>query len=563
MEYILLLIGGILLVAGILHFHDRSVKLRKLQEKLKAQYGLPPGRKDGTEFESVESYWEERRKADPPAQWVDDLTWNDLDMDEVFERINTCETSVGEEYLYSVLHEPFFDLEALDQREQLITYFQEHPAERLEVQTFLAQMGKSNYSGLANFLYHPEVREIQGGILFNILPFLPLLCLLFMLVNPGVGLTGVILSIPINMAIYYFFKRKIEHELATVRYISAMFCCCRRLLQWKSEALPELREELEENFRIFQSFRGLGQMGRVSASEADFLADYVNMLLFADLRSYHRLLSTVKKNRRAFHRLYRLIGELDVAICTASFRESLPIYCAPEFSEDNAIVFRSLAHPLLQHPVTNSGTLHSALVTGSNASGKSTFVKALAVNGILAQTIHTCSAAAFSTRPALVITSMAVRDSITAGDSYFVTEIKSLRRILRKAVGETYCVCYVDEILKGTNTIERIAASAAVLSSLQRMNCLCITASHDVELTALLEGQYENWHFCETVTPDGVEFDYKLKAGPSRTRNAIKLLGKMDFPDQITGGAEWMVEQFASTGIWKLPPEPEHKKDGE
>lgn len=171
-------------------------------------------------------------------------------------------SSVGEEYLYSVLHEPFFDLEALDQREQLITYFQEHPAERLEVQTFLAQMGKSNYSGLANFLYHPEVREIQGGILFNILPFLPLLCLLFMLVNPGVGLTGVILSIPINMAIYYFFKRKIEHELATVRYISAMFCCCRRLLQWKSEALPELREELEENFRIFQSFRGLGQMGR-------------------------------------------------------------------------------------------------------------------------------------------------------------------------------------------------------------------------------------------------------------------------------------------------------------
>ncbi|MGI5855806.1 MAG: MutS-related protein [Candidatus Merdivicinus sp.] len=563
MEYVLAVIGGILLIAGGFHLYDRSAGLRKLRERLERQYGLRPSQKGGVDFDSVEAYWEERRRAEPPAHWIDSLTWSDLDMDEVFERIDACQTSIGEEYLYSVLHEPLFDREALDRRESLIAFFQDHPEERLDVQTFLARMGKSNYSGLANFLYHPEVREIRGGELFSILPFLPLFCLLFMVVNPAAGLIGAMLSIPVNMAVYYLFKRKVEHELAAVRYISAMLCCCRRLIRWKSPALPELREQLKEDFVYFQSFRGLGQMGRVGASEVDFLADYMNMLLFADLRGYRRLLSAVKKHRAAFHRLYRFIGELDLAICTASFRESLPVFCAPEFTEENALTFRSLAHPLLRDPVTNSGILHSAVVTGSNASGKSTFVKALAVNGILAQTLHTCSAAAFSTRPALVITSMAVRDSLSAGDSYFVTEIKSLRRILRQAAGETYCVCYVDEILKGTNTIERIAASASVLSCLRRMDCLCVTASHDVELTDLMEGLYENWHFCETITPGGVEFDYKLKAGPSRTRNAIQLLGRMDFPAEITGGAEWMVERFASTGLWELPPETGTEKDGE
>ena len=84
----------------------------------------------------------------------------------------------------------------------------------------------------------------------------------------------------------------------------------------------------------------------------------------------------------------------------------------------------------------------------------------MAVNGILAQTIHTNTAKEFNLRFSLIITSMAVRDNITEGDSYFIMEIKSLKRILDK-VQDTSCICFVDEILKGTNTIERIAASAA------------------------------------------------------------------------------------------------------
>jgi len=144
---------------------------------------------------------------------------------------------------------------------------------------------------------------------------------------------------------------------------------------------------------------------------------------------------------------------------------------------------------------------------------------------------------------------MAVRDNIAEGDSYFIIEIKSLKRILDK-VKETTCTCFVDEILKGTNTIERIAASASILKYLHNIDCLCITASHDIELTHILSNEYDNYHFREYITDDGIHFDYKLKEGPSKTKNAIKLLHYMNFDSKIVEAAENMVNKFINFKTW-------------
>ena len=97
-----------------------------------------------------------------------------------------------------------------------------------------------------------------------------------------------------------------------------------------------------------------------------------------------------------------------------------------------------------------------------------------------------------------------------AGESYFIKEIRSLKRILDK-VEVVYCLCIVDEILRGTNTIERISASSAVLNFLNEENCMAIIASHDIELTELLKNSYENYHFREQITDHGISFDYTLK----------------------------------------------------
>lgn len=95
-----------------------------------------------------------------------------------------------------------------------------------------------------------------------------------------------------------------------------------------------------------------------------------------------------------------------------------------------------------------------------------------------------------------------------------MAELKSLRRLLACAQTGTPCLCFIDEILKGTNTVERIAASAAVLRHLAGCRCLCFVATHDRELTEMLAGLYENRHFSEQVGPEGVTFDYLLRRVP-------------------------------------------------
>lgn len=148
------------------------------------------------------------------------------------------------------------------------------------------------------------------------------------------------------------------------------------------------------------------------------------------------------------------------------------------------------------------------------------------------------------------MTSMAISDSIDNGESYYIAEIRSLKRIL-DAVGQyPFCICFVDEILKGTNTVERIAASVSILKYLSAEKCLCFVASHDIELTRLLKASYKNYHFCEQIDQSGISFDYKIYEGPSSTRNAIKLLEVMAYEETITNEANQLASYFMEHQAW-------------
>ena len=99
---------------------------------------------------------------------------------------------------------------------------------------------------------------------------------------------------------------------------------------------------------------------------------------------------------------------------------------------------------------------------------------------------------------------------------------------------DTYCYCFIDEIFKGTNTTERIAASESVLNYLaEHPEYRIIAATHDIELSQLLEQDFANYHFNETIKDDEIYFDYKIKPGKADTRNAIELLRLMHFPDAV------------------------------
>ena len=148
---------------------------------------------------------------------------------------------------------------------------------------------------------------------------------------------------------------------------------------------------------------------------------------------------------------------------------------------------------------------------------------------------------------------MALRDDISGGESYYIVEIKALKRILDAAAsGEKPVLCFVDEVLRGTNTVERIAASTQILSSLSGSGILCFAATHDIELTGLLEKEFDNYHFEEEVKNGDICFNYRLQNGKATTRNAIRLLQLMGYDEKIIEKATHQAENFLATGDWKL-----------
>ena len=198
-------------------------------------------------------------------------------------------------------------------------------------------------------------------------------------------------------------------------------------------------------------------------------------------------------------------------------------------------------------------TEENVLLTGSNASGKSTFLITVAVNAILAETINTLAAKSNAMPVCEIYSSMSLKDNLSENDSYYMAEIKSLKRIMDKAGSGRTIICFIDEVLRGTNTIERIAASSQILKELTAENVICFAATHDIELTHILDQSYSNYHFEEEVCGEDVNFNYHLKKGRSVTRNAIRLLKVMEYPDRIVKGAEQQVEEFTNTGKWKYP----------
>ena len=216
--------------------------------------------------------------------------------------------------------------------------------------------------------------------------------------------------------------------------------------------------------------------------------------------------------------------------------------------------FKELYHPLIEHAVANSMTVEKpVLVTGSNASGKSTFLKTVGIAAVLAQTIDTVPAKQFHSSFFRVYSSMALSDNLEGGESYYMVEIRSLKRIL-DAVEEpgVPVLCFIDEVLRGTNTIERIAASSKILESMAQKRVLPFAATHDIELTRLLDGRYANWHFEEQMEENDIFFSYELKKGPAGTRNAIRLLGIMGYDRELIRQASQMAERFVETGEWRL-----------
>lgn len=555
MKYVLIALGVVLFFM-VEYRIELKRKEKRQREKNHNLWGrLSEKRYTKDQLQMIASYY----RGQDARFSIDDITWNDLSMDEVFMSLNTTYSSVGEEYLYHTLRTPVFSLEELEKRSVLADVFEGNQKAREDVAFYLSSMGKNYRIPFTEYI--TRLMELNQGnnVLHLILLMLFVVSAILTIVKPDYGLPMLIFILLVNIASYYKEKGRVEPFFICIQRIAQLSDSAEKIAALRVPQMEDMTGELlTVTKQIKRDLRGAGMIqtgGSMGGSLIDVILDYLRMITHIDLIAFNHIFRSLKLRETEIFHLIDLMGRLELALATASLREALPVWCRPDLSGIKPkLDAENLYHPLIRDAIPNSiNTERHVLLTGSNASGKSTFLKSVAINAILAQTLYMTAASRYRSSWFKVYSSMALSDNLFEGESYFIVEIKSLKRIMDSIGEPDYPVlCFVDEVLRGTNTVERIAASAQILKSFHGKNALCFAATHDIELTTLLSPYYDNYHFAEDVRENDVYFPYLLKEGPAKSRNAIRLLGVMGYEGELTRTAEETARRFLESGNWSL-----------
>ncbi len=541
------MITALLVILVLLIFMEvnRLLSRRSWKQRLKIyiheKFGAVPKEKEWND--KVKEYW----KLTGDDDGLDDITWNDLSMNGMFNRINNCDTSAGEEILYWKLRRNDMEDEEREIFEKRVSAFGRDEKLREETENILCNIGKESASYyIPSYMDGIGEYRLKYGWLCRVLQILLVLSLIAAAATRTSAAEFACLAVcVVNLVLYMMTKMKYEVELGLSDPAIQILEAGKKLSEKEKirELFPVLSEETAGFKKVLRGSRFLRtQRANTAAGDVGaLLLDYLMGITLWQLTVYDSMVRRLSEKAEEYLEVYREIGEMDAAVSTASFRQSLPWYCVPEFGEENGpdgngrnIFMEDVYHPLIDDPVENTLELNrGCLITGSNASGKSTFIKAVAVNVVLAQAFNTCAAGKMRMPHVQVLTSMAVRDDLMAGESYFIREIRYLKRILDHLNDRKVTLCVIDEILRGTNTGERIRASHAILEYLAGKNCIPLIASHDKELTVLLDRLYDNYHFSEEMGEGDISFSYKIMKGPATSQNAVKLLKIAGFPEEI------------------------------
>ncbi len=545
----------LLLIRGI---YDEVAGKKRLKEKLRNSFGKKSDRSlSPEEFECLTHFHRNNQKYRKDCQIIDDITWNDLDMNEVFLSMDTTLSQTGEEVLYDTLRRPIKDVGEIKKRDGIISFFSENENERLAYQICFAKMGRLGKISVSDYLNDLDGVSGDNNFRHIFCIILAAAALVAVFAKPVIGFPVFFAVLIYNVATYFRRKGDIEPYIVSFAYITRLIRSSRELVKIKCPKTREYTERIDVltndlrglNFNTFILFSGRGMTGGF----LDMVLDYLRIFFHLDLIKFNIMLAIVRDKRDDIRELFELTGMLDACICIASYRKSIDHFCVPVHCEGMKVEAERLFHPLLQNPVPSDvRTGKGIIVTGSNASGKSTFLKSVALACLMSQTIATVAADSFRAPMFDIYSSMSIKDSIMTGESYYMVEIKALKRILDRAESsDAPMICFVDEVLRGTNTIERIAASSQILKSLSRDNVLLFAATHDYELTYMLEDYFVNYHFSEEVRENDIDFSYVLKEGRAQSKNAILLLRLLGYDERITDAAQKAAGVFQRENKWE------------
>ncbi|MBX3239531.1 MAG: hypothetical protein KIT80_19770 [Chitinophagaceae bacterium] len=471
----------------------------------------------------------------------------DLDIfgkNSLYHLLNRCTTKHGMERLASILKHPL-DGSTITDRQQALTVFAKQPEPRQLIIAYglLNEQEEGNLYSIFEWLESGQNlhRKKWLQIVRWIIPLYAITGLLYYLATDNLGwlLTGVAAGWLVTGIHAKYIHRQhllISKKQSILNQYARILQTFNSVQAGDSRLLKDLREISGG------AYSAIGKLSRLSSAFDQRLNLVVNLVINSfflyDMQCILRLDAWKEQHRKDFDNWLRAVGDIECLNAQATFLFNNPQYRLPQLSDAGQLYIRAtqMGHPLIAEGERVANDFEAGnpdsmlLVTGSNMSGKTTFLRTLGVNLILAQSGAPVCATSFVFRPMHIYTSIRVSDSLQEHTSYFMAELKRLQHIIEQLKKGIPALVLIDEILRGTNSEDKTYGSQEFVRQLIQYNCITLFATHDLVLSTLearYPGVISNYCFESTIQDDRLYFDYKLQRGVAKNKNASFLMKQM------------------------------------
>ncbi len=482
-------------------------------------------------FDLIKELFNRNKKGD---NYIDECTYHDLNIDSLFEEIDYTSSTPGEQVLYKTLREPSFSKVELLEREENYKYFKDNESERHSLNKVFKRLDTIKHS-VADLIDKPLKDSKKLKLIYNGGFLLFVFSVLMLIFIPSQIIAYLCMaSMFINAYLHYSSNKEFLSQVKAALYLGRIINSCDEISTHIKDSPFDSSNELSI---LNKKLKYIGKKAsKIYMLEGvPFFGDLLNMLFLVKERSFFKICDEVIKHSDEVMELYELVGSLDASLAVIDYRDNLKEFITPEFTnKNNYYEVLDIVHPLLESAVGNDFNSESGciVITGSNMSGKSTFLRTVGINAVTAQTINTVQAKKYKTSFFKVISSISLQDDIHAGKSYYRSEAEAIKRVVEESTGDKTILSLVDEIFKGTNPVERISAASEILNYISEGNVFSIVTTHDINLLPLIKS-YDTYYFSETIEDNKLDFDYKIKHGISPNGNATKILEIMGYPSEI------------------------------
>lgn len=458
----------------------------------------------------------------------------------LFQFMNTTHTYCGRKRLAEDLLAPAYSDEKIRGRQKAVEELRTEYEWTAHLEALFSRIGrKENFPDMMEELQNKE--QFAGtrlsGILvwiFRIATCSSVLLVLVTKSNLWFSIFGilVLLQIGIGMLGDYRIKKYMGNIKSTAGHLAPYHRIVCELAEktFTSERLKEIQSGLTGAGEGIRKLVKISSQMKYTANPiAKFLLNALLLWDFKNAFDFQGWKMCYGKNADSW---FELFGELESLMSFAGFARNCDPVCLPEISEENGIQAVQIGHPLLgnEERVCNDFAMQDSIViiSGSNMSGKSTFMRTIGINLVLARAGSYVCASQMRTPQMRLLTSMRITDRTTEGISTFYSELLRIRKIIDAASEKEKVFFLIDEIFRGTNSVDRLHGTEGVLKRLHELGSMGVLTTHDLEICKLAdELEIINYSFYETYCGEDMYFDYRIRQGISKTTNAEFLLRKL------------------------------------